>query len=110
MARYRLQINFAAGKTEAIVCFLRARFSVAPLQARLDIERLRYAARVSAKGTVAIRAMLQGKGASGWRVELRAAIATLQLVSALKLDVLPALVDDTAVVAWEAVWLAHPRP
>ncbi len=87
---------------------LRQRFQAPPLQARLDIARLRYAVRLSRHASAPLRALMEGSGGDSWRTEVRAALHTLRTVLAPRLDELPVLLGDDEPITWVLFWGQHP--
>jgi len=78
----------------------------APVEAHIAAARLRLAARISSKGTAAVRGMVQSRSGANWRRALIRDLGLMRVVLRGKLRELPE--PAAAPAAWEAFWRQYP--
>ena len=79
----------------------------APAQAHIAAARLRLAARISVRGTPAVRGLAQSWSGAGWRRALVRDMGLMHVVLHGRLRELPN--PAVAPAAWEAFWRRHPE-
>jgi hypothetical protein len=97
----------AGGSWPSAVATLRAT-GQAPVQAHVAAARLRLAARITTKGTPAVRGLAQSWSGARWR---RGLLHDMRLMHAVLRDRLRELPDPAvAPGVWEDLWRQHPGP